>query len=255
MQSAVWTGAGPHPLGTGVALGHEQQRCLGTRAWCPQRHLCIFSCSPTPPKCVRFAQLVLRPSSSGPPRGLPKLCCPQGFEPRQRLVFFSEERDSETDPGSNIAKESQSAPTEDGGESEPSDEEAVPSSAESRELPDEDSSGPPARTQESELIFDVDAPAAPQEPALQEDGVDLLGLHSEAGLAPPLQTCNVPPSNADLLSCLLGAPVAAPGSSPGDLLGSEVPPLFASPAPPLSARSTPREEPAASGMCFCPMKF
>ncbi|XP_046512108.1 cyclin-G-associated kinase isoform X1 [Equus quagga] len=166
---------------------------------------------------------------------------------------WHEERDSETDPGSNIAKESQSAPTEDGGESEPSDEEAVPSSAESRELPDEDSSGPPARTQESELIFDVDAPAAPQEPALQEDGVDLLGLHSEAGLAPPLQTCNVPPSNADLLSCLLGAPVAAPGSSPGDLLGSEVPPLFASPAPPLSARSTPREEPAVSADPFDPL--
>ncbi|XP_004432258.1 PREDICTED: cyclin-G-associated kinase [Ceratotherium simum simum] len=163
---------------------------------------------------------------------------------------WHEEEDSETGTDNNFIKESPSTLAEDGGESEPSDEEAATFSAESRDTAEEGTPGPPVRAQEPELIFDSDTP---QEPALQEDGVDLLGLHSEVGLALPAQACRAPPSNADLLGCLLGAPAAAPGGSPGDLLGGEAPPLFASPAPPLSARSTPREGPAVAADPFDPL--
>lgn len=134
-----------------------------------------------------------------------------------------------------------------GGDSEPSDEEAAAFSAESRDSADEDAPGPAARAQEPALLLGGAAPAEPQEGALPEDGVDLLGLHSEAGPAPPAQACGAPPSNADLLSCLLGGPEAAPEGPPGGLLGSEAPLLFASPALPPSARSTPREGPTAAG--------
>ncbi|XP_036777287.1 cyclin-G-associated kinase isoform X3 [Manis pentadactyla] len=93
----------------------------------------------------------------------------------------------------------------------------------------------------------------PQAPALREDSVDLLGLHSEAGPAPPVQAYGAPSSNADLLSCLLGAPEAAPEGSPGDLLGGETPVLLASPAPPLSAQDTSLEGPRVAADPFDPL--
>lgn len=150
----------------------------------------------------------------------------------------------------NLAKETPAALAEDGGDTEPSDEEDVAEfSAESRETADEDTPGAEVRAQDQELLLDGDTLAAPQEPTLPEDGVDLLGLHSEAGPVPPPQASGAPPSNADLLSCLLGPPEAAPEGCPGDLLGSEAPLLFTSPAPPPSARSTPHEEPTVAGTC------
>ncbi|XP_054564782.1 cyclin-G-associated kinase [Eptesicus fuscus] len=143
---------------------------------------------------------------------------------------WQEERDGEPGPESNFAQETPSVPAADAGESEPSDEDVATLSAESRDTADEDTPGPAAKAPEQELIFDANRPATPQEPRQPEDGVDLLGLHSEAGPAPP-QAPGGPPSNADLLSCLLGAPEAAPEGAPGDLLGGETPLLFTSPAP------------------------
>uniref|UniRef100_G1SIP7 Cyclin G associated kinase n=1 Tax=Oryctolagus cuniculus TaxID=9986 RepID=G1SIP7_RABIT len=97
-------------------------------------------------------------------------------------------------------------------------------------------------------------PGSPEEDAVtagdpqgppREDSVDLLGLHSERGPGPaaPSQACGVPSSNAELLSGLLGLPETTAEGPPGDLLGSEAPLLLASPAPPLSARSTPQGGP------------
>lgn len=148
----------------------------------------------------------------------------------------------------NFIKETSAAPAQDGADSEPSDEEAAAFSAKSSNTADEDTPGPDARAQDQELLFDGNTPATPQEPTLPEEGVDLLGLHSEAGPAPPTQASGAPPSNADLLSSLLGAPEAAPESCPGDLLGSEAPLLFTTPAPPPSARST-CEGPTVAGTC------
>lgn len=101
--------------------------------------------------------------------------------------------------------------------SEPSDEEAPTLSAESGDMADEDTPGP-------------DLP--------QEDGVDLLGLHSEAGPVPPMQARGGPPSNADLLSRLLGAPAAAPEGAAGGLFGGDAALLFISPASAPSTRTT-----------------
>lgn len=129
-----------------------------------------------------------------------------------------------------MAQETPSAPAEDAGESELSDEDAATLSAESRDTVDEDTPGPAAKAPEQELIFDANRPATPQEPRPPEDGIDLLGLHSEAGPV-PLPAPGGPTSNADLLSCLLGAPESAPEGAPGDLLGGETPLLFTSPAP------------------------
>ncbi|XP_059534072.1 cyclin-G-associated kinase isoform X3 [Myotis daubentonii] len=143
---------------------------------------------------------------------------------------WQEERDGEPGPESNVAQETPSAPAEDAGESELSDEDAATLSAESRDTVDEDTPGPAAKAPERELIFDANRPATPQEPRPPEDSVDLLGLHSEAGPA-PLPAPGGPTSNADLLSCLLGAPESAPEGAPGDLLGGETPLLFTSPAP------------------------
>ncbi|XP_034528140.1 LOW QUALITY PROTEIN: cyclin-G-associated kinase [Ailuropoda melanoleuca] len=165
---------------------------------------------------------------------------------------WHEEKDTGTGPGQ-FAKESVSAPAKDAGGSEPSDEEAATLSAESRDAADEDTPGPATRAQERELGFDAATPATPQEPTLQEDSVDLLGLNSEAGLAPPMQACGAAPSTADLLSRLLGAPDPAPEVPPGDLLGGEAPLLFSSPAPSLSAQSPPREGPAAVADPFDPL--
>lgn len=156
---------------------------------------------------------------------------------------WHEDKDSETDLESNFVKEMPSAPAEDGGDSEPSDEDAATFSAESRDTADEDTPGPAARVPERALVFDTNTPASPQEPAVPGDGVDLLGLHSDAGPAPPASASGGPPSNADLLSSLLGTPEAAPEASPGDLLGGEEPLLFTSPAPPPGTRSMPRDGP------------
>lgn len=174
---------------------------------------------------------------------------PLDFQPCQCAFLFAEEKDSKMVLERNLAKETPAALAEDGGDSEPSDEDAAEFSAESRDTADEDTPGTEVRAQDQELLLDGDTPAVPQEPTLPEDGVDLLGLHSEAGPAPPTQASGAPPSNADLLSCLLGPPEAAPEGSPGDLLGSEAPLLFTSPAPPPIARSTPREGPTVAGTC------
>lgn len=165
--------------------------------------------------------------------------------------FFSEDKDSETDLESNFVKEMPSAPAEDGGDSEPSDEDAATFSAESRDTADEDTPGPAARVPERALVFDANTPASPQEPAVPGDGVDLLGLHSDAGPAPPASASGGPPSNADLLSSLLGTPEAAPEASPGDLLGGEEPLLFTSPAPPPGTRSMPRDGPGPMPASTC----
>lgn len=149
------------------------------------------------------------------------------------------------------------APAEDGGDSEPSDEDAAAFSAESRDTAAEDAPGPAARAAERALVLDADSPASPQEPAGPGDGVDLLGLHAEAGPAPPAQASGGPPSNADLLGSLLGTPEAAPEASPGDLLGGEDPLLFTSPAPAPGPRSTPHDGPgpAPAGACAAPRGF
>lgn len=149
------------------------------------------------------------------------------------------------------------APAEDGGDSEPSDEDAAAFPAESRDTAAEDAPGSAARAAERALVLDADSPASPQEPAGPGDGVDLLGLHAEAGPAPPAQASGGPPSNADLLGSLLGTPEAAPEASPGDLLGGEDPLLFTSPAPALGPRSTPHDGPgpAPAGACAAPRGF
>ncbi|XP_036847322.2 cyclin-G-associated kinase isoform X5 [Manis javanica] len=164
-----------------------------------------------------------------------------------------EETDAEAGPECTLSLESPPAPIEVRGESDPSDEEAAVCSVESKDTADEDTPGPAMRPQDGELIFDSDSPGIPQAPALQEDSVDLLGLHSEAGPAPPVQAYGAPSSNADLLSCLLGAPESAPEGSPGDLLGGETPVLLASPAPPLSAQDTSLEGPRVAADPFDPL--
>lgn len=143
---------------------------------------------------------------------------------------WHEEKDSETGAESAFAQQTPPTPAEGVGESEPSDEDAATPSAGSRDVADEGSPDPAAEAQEQELMFDADTPATPQEPRQPEEGVDLLGLHSEAGPAPPAQAPGGPPSNADLLSCLMGAPEAAPEGPPGDLLSGETPLLFTSSA-------------------------
>ncbi|OWK13656.1 GAK, partial [Cervus elaphus hippelaphus] len=129
---------------------------------------------------------------------------------------WREDRDSTTGPEGPLAEEGPSAVAEDGRVSEPSDEEAPTPSAESGDTGDEDAPGP----------------AAPQ-----EDSVDLLGLHVEAGPAPAPHAPGGPPSNADLLSCLLGAPDPAPEGAAGGL-------LFSSPAPtPCTQTAAPDADP------------
>ncbi|XP_028348263.1 cyclin-G-associated kinase isoform X4 [Physeter macrocephalus] len=130
---------------------------------------------------------------------------------------WREDGDCATGPEGHLAEEGPSAAAEDRRVSEPSDEEAPTLSAESGDVADEDTPGP-------------DLP--------QEDAVDLLGLHSEAGPVPPTQARGGPPSNADLLSRLLGAPAAAPEDAAGGLLGGDAALLFTSPASAPSARAT-----------------
>lgn len=148
------------------------------------------------------------------PRGSPQR--PLVLSHSRPAVFFAEDRDSTTGPEGPLAEEGPSAVAEDGRVSEPSDEEAPTPSAESGDTGDEDAPGP----------------AAPQ-----EDSVDLLGLHVEAGPAPAPHAPGGPPSNADLLSCLLGAPDPAPEGAAGGL-------LFSSPAPaPCTQTAAPAADP------------
>uniref|UniRef100_A0A8C9DF09 Cyclin-G-associated kinase n=1 Tax=Prolemur simus TaxID=1328070 RepID=A0A8C9DF09_PROSS len=133
---------------------------------------------------------------------------------------WQEEKESETGVGNASPKESQSVLMEDRDEGAASEEEESLCSSESR-APRIEGDGPG----QQDLIFDVGTAATPlepelPEPELQEDSVDLLGLHSEAGQgpAPPMQACRAPSSNTDLLSRLLGPPEAVPEGSPDDLL-------------------------------------
>lgn len=128
-------------------------------------------------------------------------------------------------PEGPLAEDGPSAVAEDGRVSEPSDEEAPTPSAESGDTGDEDAPGP----------------AAPQ-----EDNVDLLGLHVEAGPAPAPHAPGGPPSNADLLSCLLRAPDPAPEGAAGGLLDRDTALLFSSPAPAPCTQTT-----APDGRCCC----
>ncbi|XP_022410606.1 cyclin-G-associated kinase isoform X2 [Delphinapterus leucas] len=150
----------------------------------------------------------------------PELDSPHSSGDTDRFLHtldWREDGDCATAPEGHLAEEGPSAAAEDGRVSEPSDEEAPTLSAESGDVADEDTPGP-------------DLP--------QEDGVDLLGLHSEAGPMPPMQARGGPPSNADLLSRLLGAPAAAPEGAAGGLLGRDAALLFTSPASDPSARTT-----------------
>ncbi|XP_066892971.1 cyclin-G-associated kinase isoform X2 [Kogia breviceps] len=143
---------------------------------------------------------------------------------------WREDGDCATGPEGHLAEEGPSAAAEDRRVSEPSDEEAPTLSAESGDVADEDTPAP-------------DLP--------QEDAVDLLGLHSEAGPVPPTQARGGPPSNADLLSRLLGAPAAAPEDAAGGLLGGDAALLFTSPASAPSTRTTvPADSPAALPASF-----
>ncbi|XP_073898889.1 cyclin-G-associated kinase isoform X3 [Castor canadensis] len=140
--------------------------------------------------------------------------------------------------------------------SEMSDEEELPFPSEDRQPgAGEDTPGLTARSRQQDLIFEAVTPATPQETAPSEEGIDLLGLHSEVDLelTAPSEACRPPSSNADLLSRLLGPPDSAPVGSPGDLLGNEAPLLLASPVTPLSARSTSQGGTPATADPFDPL--
>ncbi|XP_036903221.1 cyclin-G-associated kinase isoform X2 [Sturnira hondurensis] len=183
-----------------------------------------------------------RPSQEAPPwggssmRGLNPKILFSSREEQQDILSKFEEKHAETGPECGFAQETPPAPAEDVGESEPSDEDTATLSAESRDTAEEDGPDSEARPQGQDWVLEADTPAAPQESGQPEVGVDLLGLHSEA--APPTQAAEVPPSNADLLSCLLGAPEATPESHSGDLLGGETTLLFTSSAPHTSEPAT-----------------
>ncbi|XP_031295099.2 cyclin-G-associated kinase isoform X2 [Camelus dromedarius] len=139
---------------------------------------------------------------------------------------WREDKDCVMSPEGHLAREGPSIVTEDGRESEPSDEEATTLSPESGDTADEDAAGPAT---------------------LPDDSVDLLGLHSEMGPAPPMQAHGGPPSNADLLSCLLGAPAAALDGAPGGLLDGDPPLLLTSSAPSPSTGTTQTTAPEGPG--------
>ncbi|XP_041488045.1 cyclin-G-associated kinase isoform X3 [Microtus oregoni] len=169
-----------------------------------------------------------RPSREAPPwentslRGLNPKILFSSREEQQDILSKFEEKEPETGADNTSPKESQSVLIADRDGSEMSDEEEPPFPSEEREPGSgEDTPRLAAGTRQQDLIFDVGMPAAQQEPAPQEEGVDLLGLHSEgdSGPAAPLQTCRVPSSNTDLLSCLLEPSDAAQMGTPGDLLG------------------------------------
>ncbi|XP_050011797.1 cyclin-G-associated kinase isoform X3 [Alexandromys fortis] len=169
-----------------------------------------------------------RPSREAPPwentslRGLNPKILFSSREEQQDILSKFEEKEPETGADNTSPKESQSVLIADRDGSEMSDEEEPPFPSEEREPGSgEDTPRLAAGTRQQDLIFDVGMPAAQQDPAPQEEGVDLLGLHSEGDSVPaaPLQTCRVPSSNTDLLSCLLEPSDAAQMGTPGDLLG------------------------------------
>lgn len=153
---------------------------------------------------------------------------------------WQEDKEPETGADSISPKESQSVLIADRDGSEVSDEEEPPFPSEEREPgAGEDAPRLAAGTRQQDLIFDVGVLPALKEPAQQEEGVDLLGLHSEgdSGPAAPLRACGVSSSNTDLLSCLLVPSDADQMGPPGDLLGGEAPLLLASPVS-LGVQST-----------------
>ncbi|XP_076403211.1 cyclin-G-associated kinase isoform X11 [Peromyscus maniculatus bairdii] len=154
---------------------------------------------------------------------------------------WQEEKEPESGADNPSPKESRSVLISDRDGSEVSDEEEPPFPREEKEPGSgEDTPRLAAGTRQQDLIFDVGMLAAPQEPAQQEEGVDLLGLHSEGDSGPtaPLQACRVPSSNTDLLSCLLVPSDAVQVGPPGDLLGGEAPLLLASPVSLFGVQST-----------------
>uniref|UniRef100_A0A8C2VHV4 Cyclin-G-associated kinase n=1 Tax=Chinchilla lanigera TaxID=34839 RepID=A0A8C2VHV4_CHILA len=169
---------------------------------------------------------------------------------------WQEEKETETSVEGLSCKESEAVLITDRDESEVSDEEApsVPG-GDSQPGASEDLPGPVAGAWQQDPMLDAATPASPQESRLQEDGVDLLGLHSEAapGPAASAQACTALSSNTALLSRLLGPPESALEGQPNDLLGGEAPLLLASPAPPLSAQSTPQGGPPATADPFDPL--
>ncbi|XP_008840007.1 cyclin-G-associated kinase isoform X3 [Nannospalax galili] len=137
---------------------------------------------------------------------------------------WQEEKEPETGADSTSPKENQSVLITDRDGSEVSDEEEPPFPSEDREpRASEDMPSLVAGIIQQDLMFDAGTQAAPQEAVQQEEGVDLLGLHSEGDLRPaaPLQAYGAPSSNADLLSSLLVPSDVAQVGSPGDLLGAE----------------------------------
>lgn len=168
---------------------------------------------------------------------------------------WQEEKEAETGAANASPKESESALMEDRDESEVSDEGGSPISSEGQEpRADPEPPGLAAGLVQQDVVFEVGTPAVLPEPVPQEDGVDLLGLHSEVGAGPAVapQALKAPSSNTDLLSCLLGPPEATSQGPPEDLLG-EAPLLLANPAPPLSVQSTPRGGPPAAADPFGPL--
>ncbi|XP_004847541.1 cyclin-G-associated kinase isoform X5 [Heterocephalus glaber] len=194
-----------------------------------------------------------RPCREAPPwenasmRGLnPKILFSSREEQQEILSKFEEKKAETVVEGS--SKQSQAVLVADRDGSETSDEEASPFPGGDRQPGvSEDPPGPMAGTQHQDLILDAATPAFPQEARLKDDGVDLLGLHSQASPVPAAsaETCRAPSSNTDLLSCLLGPP--------NDLLGGEAPLLLASPELPLSAQSTPQGAPPATDDPFDPL--
>ncbi|XP_076403212.1 cyclin-G-associated kinase isoform X12 [Peromyscus maniculatus bairdii] len=169
-----------------------------------------------------------RPSREAPPwentslRGLNPKILFSSREEQQDILSKFEEKEPESGADNPSPKESRSVLISDRDGSEVSDEEEPPFPREEKEPGSgEDTPRLAAGTRQQDLIFDVGMLAAPQEPAQQEEGVDLLGLHSEGDSGPtaPLQACRVPSSNTDLLSCLLVPSDAVQVGPPGDLLG------------------------------------
>ncbi|XP_014388952.1 PREDICTED: cyclin-G-associated kinase [Myotis brandtii] len=156
---------------------------------------------------------------------------------------WQEERAGEPGPESNVAQETPSAPAEDAGESELSDEDAATLSAESRDTVDEDTPGPAAKAPEQELIFDANRPASPQEPRPPEGETPLL-------FTSPAPTTGGPPAAADpfdplLLTSDLDAQPCSQPSLLGEFLNSDS--LAAQPASFPSTHSAP---PPACGTDF-----
>lgn len=169
---------------------------------------------------------------------------------------WQEEKEAETGVEGSSSRESQAVLTAEGDEGEASDEEASSApGGDAQPGAREDLPGPVAGTQQQDLMLGAAVPDLPQESRRKEDGVDLLGLHTEAtpGPAASAQACRAPSSNTDLLSCFLGSPDSTLEGPPNDLLGSEAPPLLLASPDPLSAQSTPRGAPPATADPFDPL--